>query len=289
MGTPRLAGLTAPTDTTEPLDLESPLPKNYFAPAEHLLRLASDFTRAQDTYAQQVFLEPDIASRMVTQADTASSLAQDTYNVMASLNDQPVLYSPEIEAVYARVTQFTQLTISAASRLNDAAEMMDHAYQKLAPGRGEALTELEEYHEAVHNFTVARNLTAFVAPDALETADLFVRERRRRGIVPEYRPPALSASQLTTLRAVAGGEVAMYRDKPRTRRTDVRVGTSTVRALESRGLVTREECPAWAADERLHLTRSGRRDLAASFGRSRPAATARTAAPAPKPANGHSR
>ncbi|MEW1725145.1 hypothetical protein [Streptomyces sp. NPDC093109] len=58
-------------------------------------------------------------------------------------------------------------------------------------------------------------------------------------------------------------------DKPLIRRDDTRVSISTIRSLESRGLVTREPCPLWLADERVHLTTDGCRGLAATFGRTR--------------------
>ncbi|WP_239157980.1 hypothetical protein [Streptomyces sp. SID13726] len=82
---------------------------------------------------------------------------------------------------------------------------------------------------------------------------------------------------------MARGDVTVTDDKPSLRREDTRVSITTIRALESRGLVLREDCPRWFCDERVHLTAAGRRDLAASFARPRPTAwtTARPAPPLP--------
>ncbi|MCL2728396.1 MAG: hypothetical protein FWE15_00050 [Actinomycetia bacterium] len=105
----------------------------------------------------------------------------------------------------------------------------------------------------------------------------------------------MSATQNSVLRAVANGDVAITDGKALLRREDLRVSITTIRALESRGLVLREDCPDWFRDERVHLTAAGRRDLAASFAHPRPAALATTRpaalrrdstpAPAPQPAH----
>ncbi|MFI0037215.1 hypothetical protein ACH4NS_17275 [Streptomyces mutabilis] len=56
-------------------------------------------------------------------------------------------------------------------------------------------------------------------------------------------------------------------DQPYLRRDDLRVSISTIRSLESRGLVTREPCQLWLQDERMRLTADGCHGLAAAFGR----------------------
>lgn len=61
-------------------------------------------------------------------------------------------------------------------------------------------------------------------------------------------------------------------DKPYVSRDDIRITISTIRSLESRGLVAREPYPLQLHDERVHLTADGRRSLAATFGRPRPPA-----------------
>ncbi|MGW1609791.1 hypothetical protein ACWCQZ_10395 [Streptomyces sp. NPDC002285] len=108
-------------------------------------------------------------------------------------------------------------------------------------------------------------------------------ERRRRGVHPLHQPPTLSPAQDAALRAIAQGEVTIADDKPYIRRDEARVSISTIRSLESRGLVTREPCLLWLRDERVHLTTDGCHGLAATFGRPRPPALTATR-PASRPA-----
>ncbi|MCX5203165.1 hypothetical protein OG897_17135 [Streptomyces sp. NBC_00237] len=230
------------------------------------------------------------------QAASAQLVAQSALSIVGTLNAQSMYHSPEIRAVYARVRQLAHLANDAADHLIDAVDILDHTVARLPVELGDGflavLTEHDARREAGRRFTLAASLTALGASDALATAELFIVERRNRGFVPEYQPPGLTTAQSTTLRAVARGEVAITHDKPYLRREDIRVSISTIRALENRGLVMREDCPDdWFRDERVHLTAAGRRDLAASFARPRPAAltTRRPAPPLPAPAAGRSR
>ncbi|MEU4486689.1 hypothetical protein AB0H94_17685 [Streptomyces purpurascens] len=70
--------------------------------------------------------------------------------------------------------------------------------------------------------------------------------------------------------------------KPFIRSDDRRVSISTIRALESGGLVAREPCPRCLQDERVHLTTDGYQGLTAAFGRPRPPVP--TTRPASRPA-----
>ncbi|MFG3293361.1 hypothetical protein ACGF3G_31745 [Streptomyces sp. NPDC048179] len=117
----------------------------------------------------------------------------------------------------------------------------------------------------------------------MASAEQYVAERRHYGYLPEHQPSALSRTQSSTLHAIARGDVTISDGQPYHRREGVRFSISTIRALESRGLITREDCHLWLVDERVHLSPAGRRDLAASFAYPRPAAlsTRRPAAPQP--------
>ncbi|MFC9740554.1 hypothetical protein ACFVKC_21840 [Streptomyces noursei] len=229
------------------------------------------------------------------QTVSAQGLARSALTIVDTLNAQPMYHSPDIRAVYARVRQLAHLATDAADHLIDAIDILDHTRAGLPVELGDdflaVLTEQEARREAGRHFTLVASLTALGSSDALATAELFVAERRRRGFVPEHQPPALSPSQSTTLRAVARGDVAITGDKPYLRREDLRVSISTIRALESRGLVMREDCPDWFRDERVHLTAAGRRDLSASFARPRRTGltTTRPAAPLPTAAASRSR
>ncbi|MFJ4876570.1 hypothetical protein ACIP93_15320 [Streptomyces sp. NPDC088745] len=228
---------------------------------------------------------------------SAQHAADEASAIVGTLNAQPMYHSPEIRAVYARTRQLAQLANDAADHLIDAVDIIEHTVQRLPVELGDGflavLTEKDARLEASRRFTLAASLTALGAPDALAAAEQYVVERRNRGFVPGYRPPGLTPAQNGTLRAVARGDVGITQDKPYLRREDFRISISisTIRALESRGLVMREECPAWLCDERVHLTAEGRRDLAASFARSRTTSLSATrpAAPLPTAAAGHSR
>ena len=71
--------------------------------------------------------------------------------------------------------------------------------------------------------------------------------------------------------------------KPHLHRDGIRLSISTIRSLESSGLVDRAACPLLLHDKRVHLTPDGRRGLTATFGRQRsPKPT--TIRPAARPA-----
>ncbi len=222
-------------------------------------------------------------------------MADTALTIVGTLNTQSMYHSPEIRAVYARTRQLAQLANDAADHLIDAVDIIEHTVQRLPVELGDGflavLTEKDARLEASRRFTLTASLTALGACDALAAAEQYVVERRNRGFVPGYQPPSLTPAQNNTLRAVARGDVGITQDKPYLRGEDFRISISTIRALESRGLVMRENCPAWLCDERVHLTTTGRRDLAASFARSRTTSLSATrpAAPLQATAAGRSR
>ncbi|MEU8960530.1 hypothetical protein AB0C89_02310 [Streptomyces sp. NPDC048491] len=197
-------------------------------------------------------------------------------------------HSPVIRAVFARVRQLAHLATDAADHLIDAVDILNDTRAGLPIELGDdflaVLTDQQARQEAGRRFNLVGTLTALGATDTRATADTCVAERRHCGFLPTHQPPALSAAQNTALRAIAGGDVAITDGKPVLRRDDLRVTITTIRSLESRGMILREDCPDWFRDERLHLSPAGRRDLAASFAHPRPAtlATARPAARRPQ-------
>ncbi|MFI0711350.1 hypothetical protein ACH4SK_11950 [Streptomyces inhibens] len=238
--------------------------------------LAADFIRFNDAHNRFALNGPTPTTLLNAQTESAQHLAQSALTIVHTLNAQPMYHSPAIHAVYARVRQLAQLATDAADHLIDAVDILDNTRAGLPIEIGDdfltVLTEQQARQEASRRFTLVASLTALGASDALATSEIFVAERRHRGFVPEYRPPVLSPTQDSTLRAVARGDVAITSGKPYLRREDLRVSISTIRALESRGLVMREDCPDWFRDERVHLTAAGRLSLAASFARPRSAA-----------------
>ncbi|WP_371551329.1 hypothetical protein OG266_38220 [Streptomyces sp. NBC_00554] len=214
---------------------------------------------------------------------------------MDTLNAQRMYHSPVIRSVYARVRQLAHLATDTADHLLDAAEILDNTRAGLPVEIDDSLlvvlTGQQALGEACSRLTLVRDLTALGADDALTAAEAYVAERLRRGSSLPHQPPVLTAAQDAALRAVARGEVTIADNKPYVRADDLRVTISTVRALEARGLVAREECPLWLTDERVHLTPDGGRDLAAAFGRPKHLAptTARPAAALPQATAGRTR
>ncbi|MET8683718.1 hypothetical protein ABZV77_05835 [Streptomyces sp. NPDC004732] len=185
-------------------------------------------------------------------------------------------HSPVIRAVYARIRQLAHLATDAADHLIDAEDILIHAQAGLPMELGDGFlavpSEQDARQEIGRRFTLVSELTALGAFDAVGTAEQYVAERRHYGYLPEHQPLALSRTQSSTLHAIARGEVTISDGRPYHRREGVRFSISTIRALENRGLITREDCHLWLVDERVHLSPAGRRDLAASFAHPRSAA-----------------
>ncbi|MYU06160.1 hypothetical protein GTY81_20225 [Streptomyces sp. SID8366] len=190
-------------------------------------------------------------------------------------------HSPEVKAAMERAVQLSALAVLAADHLLDAADILRDAQH--ASGGPEAVRQ--HRLEVGRRITLAARLTSLGNEDCVATARLVAVELHRQQLAPRLRPPALSPTQHAALEAVASGRVTLARhlDKTRLGRGDVRVNISTIRSLEGRGLVHREPCALVLHDERVHLTRDGRRALAAVL--TRPRSAALTAArPAARPA-----
>ncbi|WP_413100253.1 hypothetical protein [Streptomyces sp. Inha503] len=245
-------------------------------PAEQLLLLGADFTRHNDTLARLRLNDSSSATALTHQAAATQHLARSALDIAETLNAQRMYRSPVVRAVYARVRQLAHLATDAADHLLNAVNILNNARATVSVQDKDALPAYRHaLGEASNRLTLVRDLTALGAKDSLTAAEQFVTEQRRSA-PPPHHPPALSPAQDAALRATARGEVTISRlnDKP----YDIRITISTIRSLESRGLVTREPCPLWLHDERVHLTADGRHTLAATFGhpRARPPAPSAT-------------
>ncbi|MEU7227476.1 hypothetical protein [Streptomyces chrestomyceticus] len=251
------------------------------APAEKLLLLGADFARHNDYLSCLRLAGRSPVTALTQQATFTQHLARSALDIVDGLNAQSMYHSPEIRTVYARVRQLAQLATDAADRLLDAEDILDDTRAGVpVKGDGPLLTYRQALEMANSRLILVRELTALGPQDTLTAAELFVTDRRRRGEIPPQQQPAFSPAQEAALRAVARGEVTIFNGKPYLRRDDLRLTLPTLHSLESRGLVTREDCPLWLHDERVRLSADGRRDLAATFGR--PPVPARLAArPAP--------
>ncbi|MGZ2362116.1 hypothetical protein LRE75_36575 [Streptomyces sp. 372A] len=214
------------------------------------------------------------------QATRAQDLANSALDIVTGLNKESMYRSPVIRAVYARIRQLAHLADDAADHLIDAEDVLAHAQAGLPMELGDGFlavpSEQDARQEIRRRFTLVSDLTALGASDAVATAEQYVAERRHYGYLPAHQPPALSRIQSSTMFAVARGEVTISNGRPRNSRELDNFSISTIRALESRGLITREDCQLWAVDERVHLSPAGRRGLSASFAYPRPAAPTTT-------------
>ncbi|MFF3276543.1 hypothetical protein ACFYWU_37260 [Streptomyces chrestomyceticus] len=253
------------------------------APAEQLLLLGGDFARHNDCLSRLRLDSLSPATALTQQAMSTQHLIRSALDIVDELDAQRMDHSPGIRTVYARVRQLARLTTAAADHLLDAEDILDDARAGVpVKGDGPVLTYRQALQTANSRLAFVRELTALGPQDTLTAAEVFVTERRRCGEIPPQQQPAFSLPQHAALRAAARGEVTIADGKPYRRRDDWRITLSTLRSLEARGLVTREKCPLWLHDERVHLSADGRRDLIATFGR--PPAPARAAArPAPAP------
>ncbi|SEO73391.1 hypothetical protein [Actinacidiphila rubida] len=250
------------------------------------MALAADFTRFNDAHLRAELYRRDPTTVLRQQTDTAQHLARSALSIMETFSRQPSMYcSPVIRTVLARVRQLAHLATDAADHLIDAADILNDTREGLPIELGDDFLVVLTDQQAHRRFDLVASLTALGAPDAVATAETYVAERRHHGFCPAHQPPSLSATQNTILRAVANGDVAITGGKADLRSKDFRVGITTIRSLESRGLVVREDCPDWFCDERVHLTATGRRDLAASFARHRPTSALATTHPAALQAN----
>lgn len=272
-----------------PLRLELLLTGTFtLEPAEQLLALAADFTRFNDAHIRADLYRHNPTTVLTQQTDTAQHLARSALTIADTLSEQPMYHGPVIRAVFARVRQLAHLATDAADHLTDAAGILSDTREGLPIEVGDdflaVLTDQQALHEAGRRFDLVASLTALGATDALATAETYIAERRHRRFLSAHQPPSLSATQSTALRAIANGDVAITNGKTVLRRDDLRISITTIRSLESRGMIVREDCPDWFRDMRVHLTATGRRDLAASFARPRPAALATTRSAALRPA-----
>jgi hypothetical protein len=249
---------------------------------ERLLLLGADFTRHHDVLLRLNSAHPAHATVAAAEhLPAAQTLARGALDAREAIRAAPGLHSsPDIERAVTRMTQLATLAVVAADHLLDAVDLLSTA---VFPNAGQkAATGLTgpQRAEAAHHIRLAEQLTGLGAEDCLGAAGFLARALRRQHPGVFRPPPALSPAQQAALEAVAAGRVTLDRqeDKVLVERGTGRIAITTIRSLESRGLVRREPCALWLHDERPHLTTDGCTALAAALGR--PRSAPRTALPA---------
>ncbi|MFF4767447.1 hypothetical protein ACFY1V_13120 [Streptomyces sp. NPDC001255] len=266
---------------------------NPAAPAEQLLELAAEYRRHNDALMGLWETIAEAPTVCAEKAEHARRLAVSAARVIHMIEDEHPRNTRPIQVVRARAAHLRQLALDAAHHLDDASTILAAASSETRiRGRDMSPALRQALERARNHIDLAKALTTLGPSDCVATAEIYVTERRRTGIFPLHRPPALSPSQDAALRAVARGQVATHDSSTDYDGTEIperaiglegaRVTITTIRSLESRGLVTRAPSSLMYHDSHVFLTPDGRRGLAASFGLSRPPATT-PARPAPRP------
>ncbi|MEE4494999.1 hypothetical protein [Streptomyces sp. BE230] len=204
-------------------------------PVERLLHLADQYTQHND--ALDLLLRTTAPSEPDTHADSALRLAADTQSAIKAIQGERLYESVELAETVMRLQQL--------------------AFLATASGGLRAGT--------------ARGLTALAPEAAVNCAVTLAAEtRRRRWASAPVADQRLTAVQCDALAEIARGHVVAGSslDREFTRSREPKVLTSTLRALEAKGLVERTVNSAHAAyiggppQDRVRLTAPGITSLA---------------------------
>ncbi|MEV6807787.1 hypothetical protein [Streptomyces sp. NPDC051132] len=236
---------------------------------ERLLLLGADFTRHHDVLIRLNSAHPaHVAIAAADHIPLAQALTRGALDAREAIRAAPGLCpSPDVERVLARMTQLATMTVIAADHLLTTVDLLSTVvFQDPRQGAAADLTD-EKRAEAANHIRLAEQLTSLGAGDCLAAAGLLAHELRRQHPGVFRPPPALSPAQHAALEAVAAGRVTLdqQEDKVLVEQGTGRIAITTLRSLESRGLVRREPCALWLDDERPHLTAVGCQALSAAL------------------------
>ncbi|MGW2597165.1 hypothetical protein [Streptomyces klenkii] len=255
------------------------------SPPEQLLALASDFIRHNDALTALTLTGPAPAAAVLRHIPTTQHLARAAHTAIDVLKHQPLHHTSAIRTGAVRLKQLAYLATEAADHLIDAMDVLDAIRTGSTDNAGPGLALREGLLGAASRVQLARELTALGPDDAFATAELLGTEMQRQDLAPGHEPTRLSTAQLAALRSVAQGHVSITnwtgRNYVSSRESPLTI--STIRALETKDLLHREILPHVADQERVYLTPTGYRALAATFGHSRTSSPASTRAARPMP------
>ncbi|MGW8697618.1 hypothetical protein ACWGOK_11945 [Streptomyces eurythermus] len=234
---------------------------------ERLLLLGADFTRHRDVLTRINSAHTAYATGAAAEhIPVTQALARGALDARDAIGTAPGLHhSPDVERAIVRMTQLATLAVVAADHLIDAVDLLSHTVSR-HPGQGPATAPpAAQTAQAARHSRLAEQLTSLGAEDCLAAAGLLARELRQQHPGAFRPPPALSPTQQAALEAVAAGRVTLDQHGVLVERGTGRMAITTIRSLESRGLVHREPCALWMHDERPHLTPEGCQALAATL------------------------
>lgn len=247
-------------------------------PVERLLTLAGEFTRHNDTI-DLIRPTADSPPDLEAHAGSANDLAHESLAAVKAVHDQQLYASADLVDALVRIKQLAYLSSEAARHLTEAQEALAAAPEHSGLPEGVS-----------HQIQLARELTALAAGAVVESATAIARETQRRRPAAATAAADLTPAELSALHAAARGHVVMTQSLGReyVHSRDHRVRISTLRSLESKGLIAREPGSAPPAfysglpQDRIRLTRGGTGAVAALL--AVPTATPTISAPAAAPA-----
>lgn len=222
---------------TEPTDgqlFDVPEPRT---PVELLLSLSGNYTRHNDALA---LFRPTHASgpELGAHANSAAQLAHESLAAVKAVQDQQLYASADLIDATVRIKQIAYLSSEAARHLAEAQAVVTAASltnpERTGPPDG-----------VDRQVQLAQELTALAPEAAVESATGIARETQRRRPAAAGASDGLAAAELSALHAAARGHVVMAQSLGRqyVHSRDGRVRISTLRSLESKGLITREPPP----------------------------------------------
>ncbi|MFB7270801.1 hypothetical protein [Streptomyces sp. NPDC056244] len=266
------------------------MPADTLSLPERLFLLASAFTRHNDALSGLYPGRATSSSVLQPHVLAVQDLARTTLADLDAVKSQPLHRSADVCDTEVRLKQLAFLTVAAADHLIDAGDIIDAA-------RAENPDSDDTYHSYLHTLTdagmqiqMARDLTALAPETAARLAETLAAELHRQG--RDTPGPAatqhtiLSPAQHGALRAIARGQVQVSEaaGKEHVSSRDGRLAITTIRVLESKSLLKRQDRPNATGQQRLRLTTTGRQTLAAAATRPRIPHTVPGTRPTAKPA-----
>ncbi|WP_031046021.1 hypothetical protein [Streptomyces sp. NRRL F-5650] len=199
-------------------------------PTERLLALADRYTQHNDTL--DLLLTESAEPVPASHVEAAQGLVTETLAAIKALHDERLYASAELSDAVVRLKQLAYLSTASAG----------------------------------HGPQMARELTALAPEAVLDSATRVAGEIRRRHWSSAAPPDkSLSAAQHTALHEIVRGHVVVTGSAERqyVHHRTARVLISTVRSLESKGLIARKArsaSPAYIGgppQDRVHLTPAG--------------------------------
>ncbi|MDV9196046.1 hypothetical protein [Streptomyces sp. Wh19] len=250
----------------------------------------SDHTQLFDlpTLPEQLI---NLADDFIVHGDLLKALAA-TDHLQGTTLRQQIPATEALAVLTLRVRESVQSTlrstpavVDASLRLRQTAYLTAGACEEL---RGLLILNEDGHSIAAHQVGMAKDLTALGAESCVALAETLAVETLRQRVAPtNEEAPRLSSADLPAMHAVARGKAHLTLMLGRqyiSNDDGARLSINTIRDLESRALIQREDAEQEGKPQRLRLTAAGVRALANTFGQTPPTAPGHQSSPSPVPA-----